>query len=40
MLKGDEKTFQLQKHDPNKIMKLEEEKWNQSDLRLANYVKK
>jgi hypothetical protein len=38
MLEGDESTFQQYKHDPNKIMKLVEEEWDQSDLRLANYA--
>jgi hypothetical protein len=37
MLEGDESTFQQQKHDPNKITKLVEEEWDQSDLWLANY---
>jgi hypothetical protein len=37
MLEGDESTFQQQKHDPNKIMKLDEEEYDQSDLWLANY---
>jgi hypothetical protein len=32
MLEGDESTFQQQKHDANKIMKLEKEEWDQSDL--------
>jgi hypothetical protein len=38
MLEGDERTFQQQKHDPNKIMKQSEEEWDQSYLRLANYA--
>jgi hypothetical protein len=38
VLEADESTFQQQKYDPNKIMKLAEEEWNQSDLRLANYT--
>jgi hypothetical protein len=38
MLEGDESIFQQQKHDPNKITKLAEEEWDQSDLRLANYA--
>jgi hypothetical protein len=38
VLEGDESTFQQQKHDPNKIMKLDEEEYDQSDLWLANYV--
>jgi hypothetical protein len=32
MLEGDESTFQQKKHDPNKIMKLAEEDWDQSDF--------
>jgi hypothetical protein len=38
MLEGDESTFQQHKHDLNKIMEPAEGKWNQSDLRLANYT--
>jgi hypothetical protein len=38
MLKGNESTFQQQKHDSNKIMKPAEEEWDQSDLWLANYA--
>jgi hypothetical protein len=38
VLEDDESTLQQQKHDPNKIMKLVEEEWDQSDLRLANYA--
>jgi hypothetical protein len=38
MIEGDERTFQEQKLGPNKIMKLTEEEWDQSDLRLANYT--
>jgi hypothetical protein len=38
MIEGDERTLQPQKHDLNKIMKLEEEEWDQSDLRLENYA--
>jgi hypothetical protein len=37
MLEDDESTFQQQKHDTNKITKLAEEEWDQSDLRLVNY---
>jgi hypothetical protein len=32
MLEGDESTFQQQKYDANKIMKLEKEELDQSDL--------
>jgi hypothetical protein len=38
MLEGDESTFQQQKYDPNKITKLAEEEWDQTNLRLANYA--
>jgi hypothetical protein len=38
VLEGDESTFQQQKNDPNKIMKLAEEEWDQPDLRLTNYA--
>jgi hypothetical protein len=38
MLEGDESTFQQQKYDPNKIIKLAEEEWDQTNLRLANYA--
>jgi hypothetical protein len=38
LLEGDECTFQQQKNYPNKIMKLSEEEWYQSDLQLANYA--
>jgi hypothetical protein len=38
VLEDDESTLQQQKHDPNKIMNLVEEEWDQSDLRLANYA--
>jgi hypothetical protein len=36
MLEDDESTFQQQKYDTNKITKLAEEEWDQSDLRLVN----
>jgi hypothetical protein len=39
VVEGDERTFQQQKYDPNKITKPAEEEWDQSDLRLANYAK-
>jgi hypothetical protein len=32
MLERDESTFQHQKNDPNKITKLAEEEWDQSNL--------
>jgi hypothetical protein len=38
MIEGDESTFQQQKSDPKKIMKLTEEEWDQLDLRLENYA--
>jgi hypothetical protein len=37
VLKGDESTFQQQKHNPNKITKPTEEEWDQLDLWLASY---
>jgi hypothetical protein len=37
MLEDDESTFQQQKHH-NKITKLAEEEWDQSNLRLVNYA--
>jgi hypothetical protein len=39
MLQGQESTFQQQKSDLNKIMKLAKEEWDQSDLRLGNYAR-
>jgi hypothetical protein len=39
MQKGDERTFQQQKHDPNKITKPAD-MFDQSDLQLASYDKK
>jgi hypothetical protein len=38
MLEGDKSTFQQQKYDSNKIMKLAEEERDQSNLRLTNYA--
>jgi hypothetical protein len=38
VLESDESTFEQHKHDPTKITKLAKEEWDQSDLRLANYV--
>jgi hypothetical protein len=40
ILESDESTLQQKKDDPNNIMKLAEEEWDQSDLRLGNYTKK
>jgi hypothetical protein len=37
VLEYDESAFQHQKSDPDKITKLAEEEWDQSDLRLGNY---
>jgi hypothetical protein len=38
MPEGDESNFEQKKNDSNKIMKLADEEWDQSDLRLVNYV--
>jgi hypothetical protein len=39
VLEGDESIFQQQKSDPNKIIKLPEEKLDQLELQLGNYAK-
>jgi hypothetical protein len=38
MPEGDESNFEQKKNDSNKIMKLADEEWDKSDLRLVNYV--